>query len=66
MAAQPGAPYSRDRLPEVGSLVVFANGGAAARHKARHAWGVMRVTTASQKQVGLFGGGGVVSVCGVV
>ena len=57
VAAQPGAPYSRDRVPEVGSLVVFANGGVAARHKARHAWGVMRVTAAS---------GGRVSVCGVV
>ena len=58
LAAQPGAPYSNDRLPEVASLVVFANGGVAAKHKARHAWGVMRVTAASQKQGGLFGGGG--------
>ena len=58
VAAQPGAPYSSDRLPEVGSLVVFANGAVAAKHKARHAWGVMRVTA-----VKLHGG---VSVCGVV
>ena len=58
VAAQPGAPYSRDRLPEVASLVVFANGGVAAKHKARHAWGVMRVTAADQY--------GRVSVCGVV
>ena len=64
MAAQPGAPYSNDRLPEVASLVVFANGEVAAKHKARHAWGVMRVTAASQKEGGYFGGG--VSVCGVV
>ena len=41
------------------SLVVFANGGAAAKHKARHAWGVMRVTAVGQY-------GGSVSVCGVV
>ena len=44
----------------MGSLVVFANGGVAARHKARHAWGVMRVTAASDQF------GGAVSVCGVV
>ena len=56
MAAQPGAPYSNDRLPEVASLVVFANAEVAAKYKARHAWGVMRVT-ASQY--------GKVSVCGV-
>ena len=43
LAAQPGAPYSNEWLPEVGSLVVFANGGLAAKHKARHAWVVMRV-----------------------
>ena len=61
VAAQPGAPYSRDRLPEVASLVVFANGGVAERHKARHAWGVMRVTAAIKNQFG----NTVVSVCGV-
>ena len=47
----------------MGSLVVFANGVVAARHKARHAWRVMRVTATSQKYGGLFGG---VSVCRVV
>ena len=64
MAAQPGAPYSYDRLPEVGSLVVFANGVVAARHKARHAWVVMRVTAASQRGRAFSLDGGV-SVCGV-
>ena len=43
MAAQPGAPYSDARLPGMGSLVVFANGGVAARHKAKHAWQVVPV-----------------------
>ena len=38
--------------------MVFANGGVAAKHKARHAWGVMRVTAVDQFS-------GRVSVCGV-
>ena len=42
----------------MGSLVVFANGVVAAKHNARHAWGVMRVTAVDQY--------GRVSVCGVV
>ena len=61
VAAQPGVPYSDDRLPGVGSLVVFANDGVAAQHKAKHAWQVVRVTAAT-KRGALFGG---VSVCGV-
>jgi hypothetical protein len=60
VAAQPGAPYSNERLPEVGSLVVFANSGVAAQHKAQHAWQVLRVTSSARG--GIYGG---VSVCGV-
>ena len=62
VAARPGPAYSNDRLPEVGSSVVFKDAGAAARHKAKqHPWVAMRVTKAGN---GGFGGGGV-SVCGV-
>ena len=41
--------------------MVFANGGVAAQHKAKHAWQVVRVTAATKRE---YGAGGV-SVCGV-
>ena len=51
-------------MPKVGWSVVFANGAVAAKHKAKHAWVVMRVTDIDQyidQDIGQ-----TVSVCGVV
>ena len=60
MAARPGPAYSHDRLPEVGSSVVFKDAAVAAAYTAKHhPWVAMRVTAASRS----YSGG--VSVCGV-